>query len=50
MGKRAETEPDFLRASIILNKRIKTPNDLIVYWSMSGPCMEPHPKIEDITD
>jgi hypothetical protein len=50
VSRKVETHPDFIRAKILLNKRFHTPHDLIVYWSMSGPCREPHPEIEDISE
>lgn len=50
MNRKAEIDLDFRRAMILLKKRFHTPHDLVLYWSMSGPCMEPHPAIEDISD
>ena len=50
MENRTEINPDFQRALILLKKRFNTPHDLISYWAMSGPCVEPHPAIENIID
>ena len=50
MNRRADVNTDFHRAMILLKKRFHTPYDLIVYWGFSGPCIEPHPEIEDIFD
>jgi len=43
-----EAYPDYVRAIKMLKNRIETPADLLRYWGFSGPCLEPHPKIEDI--
>lgn len=45
-----DSNPDFIRAKILLKRKINTPYDLIVLWSFSGPCREPHPSIEDISE
>jgi hypothetical protein len=37
------------RALLILDKRINFVEDLLKYWAFSGPCIEPHPSIEDIS-
>ena len=50
MENRAEINTDLQRALILLKKRFHTPHDFIAYWAMSGPCIEPHPAIEDIID
>lgn len=39
---------EFQRAMLILYQRINTLDDLLRYWHFSGPCLEKHPKIEDI--
>jgi hypothetical protein len=49
VAKKAETEPDFIRACILLKKRFQTPGDLIIYWSMSGPCRFDCPDIEKVS-
>jgi len=50
VARQADVNLDFNRAMILLKKKFHTPYDLIVYWSMSGPCIEPHPSIEDIPE
>jgi hypothetical protein len=45
-----DSNPDYIRAKILLKNKIHTPFDLIVFWSFSGPCREPHPSIEDISE
>lgn len=32
----------------ILYKRFHTPNDILKYWAVSGPCLERVPEIENI--
>jgi hypothetical protein len=39
---------EFQRALLILNKRITTVDDLLMYWHFSGPCLEDRPEIENI--
>lgn len=34
-------------ALFILNKKFHTPNDLLKYWSLTGPCVESHPEVEN---
>lgn len=34
-------------ALFILNKKFHTPNDLLKYWSLTGPCIECHPEVEN---
>lgn len=48
--KKIDSNPDFVRAVMLLKRKFHTPYDLIVYWGFSGPCREPHPAIEDIND
>ena len=41
-------ENDQLHLAIyLLNKRFNHVHDFIKYWAFSGPCIEPHPAIED---
>jgi hypothetical protein len=47
MSKKEQRTDEFYLATYMLNKRFNTPVDLIKYWSFSGPCLEPHPSIED---
>jgi hypothetical protein len=35
-------------ALYMLKTRFHAPKDLLIYWSFAGPCLEPHPAIEDI--
>jgi hypothetical protein len=46
MSKREAVE-EFQLAMYLLNKRFNAPIDLIKYWSFTGPCIEPHPPLED---
>jgi hypothetical protein len=48
--RKVEFNPDYVRAVKLLKTRINTPYDLIRYWAFSGPCLEPHPAIEDISE
>lgn len=48
MNKKIDTNPDYLRAVFLLKNRIKYPIDLISIWAVFGPCIEPHPLIEDV--
>jgi len=48
MNSKHEINYDYLRAVKILEK-IKSPFDLIKFWSVSGPCIEKHPYIEKIS-
>ncbi len=50
MSKKIEYNPDYIRAIKLLKNRINTPADLIRYWAFCGPCIEPHPSIEDISE
>lgn len=50
VSKKIEYNPDYIRAVKILKNRIHTPADLIRYWAFCGPCIEPHPAIEDISE
>lgn len=50
INRQVDNNPDFIRAKILLKNKIHTVYDLIMFWSFSGPCREPHPSIEDITD
>lgn len=34
-------------ALYLLKSRFNTPIDLIKYWAFAGPCIEPHPDIEN---
>jgi len=43
-----DKNPDYMRAIFLLKNRIKYPIDLIHIWSVFGPCIEPHPSIEDL--
>ena len=45
------TSVDYDRLNLavyVLRERFHTPMDLVKYWGISGPCIEPHPAIEDI--
>ena len=42
-----ELHLDFTRARVLLS-RIKTAEDLVAIWKMSGPCLEKCPSIEKI--
>jgi hypothetical protein len=48
--KKVEFDLDYVRAVKLLKTKINTPHDLIRYWAFSGPCLEPHPEIEDISE
>ena len=48
MNKKIDMNPDYLRAMHLLKTRIKYPIDLINIWSVFGPCVEPHPAIENL--
>lgn len=48
--KKVEFNPDYVRAIKLLKTRINSPYDLVRYWAFSGPCLEPHPSIEDVED
>lgn len=50
VNKYVDTNPDYIRAKLLLKNKINTVYDLVVFWSFSGPCREPHPSIEDITE
>lgn len=50
MSNKNQYNPDYIRAVKILKDRIHTPADLIRFWAFSGPCIEPHPEIEDISE
>jgi hypothetical protein len=39
---------DFYRARFLLKNRFNNVDDLLRYWSFSGPCNEDHPDIERI--
>jgi hypothetical protein len=47
-NKKTDQQLELQRALIILYKRINSVDDLLKYWHFSGPCLEPHPSIEDI--
>lgn len=47
MSNHVTKNEEFHLALFLLNTRFKTPMDLIKYWAFSGPCIEPHPSIED---
>lgn len=49
-NKQIDSNVDFMRAKLLLKNKIHTPFDLIMFWSFSGPCREPHPAIEDISE
>lgn len=48
--RRIDFNPDYVRAVKMLKTRINTPYDLIRYWAFCGPCIEPHPAREDISE
>lgn len=48
MNKKVDANPDYMRAIFLLKNRINYPIDLISIWSVFGPCIEPHPSIEDL--
>lgn len=50
MGNFPHEQQMFYWALYLLRKKFDTPNDLIIYWAFSGPCLEPHPEIEDYVE
>jgi len=49
MAKKIQYNSDYVRAVQMLKTKINSPADLLRYWAFSGPCIEPHPEIEDIS-
>lgn len=48
---KSKKENDLLNLAIyVLNKRLNTVADLVKYWAIIGPCIEPHPSIEDLSE
>jgi len=46
---KCEQDETYLQLSLyILYKRFDTVNDILKYWSVSGPCLEDVPVIEKI--
>ena len=47
---KCQYDETYLELSLyILYKRFHTPNDILKYWAVSGPCTEDRPAIEDIS-
>lgn len=47
MRKKIELTDDFFLAMYLLKSKFNTVDDLLRFWSFSGPCLETHPSIED---
>jgi hypothetical protein len=46
---KCDTDDTYLQLSLyILYKRFHTPNDILKYWAVSGPCLESVPTIENL--
>ena len=44
----SETDRTHLQLALCtLHKKFHSPGDLLKYWSLTGPCQESHPEIED---
>ncbi|MEN9820709.1 MAG: hypothetical protein RL176_611 [Pseudomonadota bacterium] len=47
MSKQKKENDEFNLAMYLLKNRFNSPMDLVRYWAFTGPCIEPHPFIED---
>lgn len=50
MSNSTHQQQQFYWALYLLKKKFDTVNDLIIYWAFAGPCLEPHPAIEDYVE
>jgi len=47
MRKKIQLTNEYSIAIYLLKNRFNTVDDILRYWSICGPCQEPHPSIED---
>lgn len=49
MGKSHQQDELYL-ALFLLKTKFNNPIDLVKYWHFAGPCIDPHPAVEDYVE